>query len=152
VHLDMRHEKVDIGITRIFNNLVRAHRLLVRTLPPSRRCNEYCEPNPSPALADNFGDRYRHINAEALRTHRTIEVRSHAGTLNAGKIIKWVLILHRIAKRQDWSLRAPETIARLAKRAKFGKYLERYLNQRLVRFSQGTTETVEDENGGSANV
>jgi hypothetical protein len=40
-----------------------------------------------------FGTRYMKLNCEAYFRHRTIEVRHHAGTLNADKAVNWVLLM-----------------------------------------------------------
>jgi hypothetical protein len=40
-----------------------------------------------------FGTRYMKLNCEAYFRHRTIEVRHHAGTLNADKATNWVRLM-----------------------------------------------------------
>jgi hypothetical protein len=43
-----------------------------------------------------FGTRYMKLNCEAYFRHRTIEVRHHAGTLNADKATNWVRLMLKL--------------------------------------------------------
>ena len=44
-------------------------------------------------LGDLFASRYHKLNVQAYFRHRTIEVRHHAGTLNADKAVNWVRLM-----------------------------------------------------------
>lgn len=45
------------------------------------------------ALGALFASRYHKLNVQAYFRHRTIEVRHHAGTLNADKAVNWVRLM-----------------------------------------------------------
>lgn len=70
-------------------------------IPASREVSRYCGRLPATCLATIYADspflsvvrnqsRYTWINFNAYYTHRTLEVRSHAGTLDATAIKNWV--------------------------------------------------------------
>jgi hypothetical protein len=40
-----------------------------------------------------YQDRYHKVNLEAIDRHNTIEFRQHSGTLNAEKIVNWIMLL-----------------------------------------------------------
>jgi hypothetical protein len=121
VHIDQRHHLketgVDMpGIRRTFSNLVAAHRVLVETLPFSRRNNKFCLENTTIAVGREFGTRYKMVNARALLKHKTIEVRSHSATLDFDKIWPWVDTLHDVASFGEVIERAPRSIWHLFER------------------------------------
>jgi hypothetical protein len=143
VHLDMRKilrpnlppDQCE-PVKKVYGNLVVAHRLLVKMLPPSRQKNQYCRLNSS---AQKFNqDRYSMVNADSLWRHRTIEVRSHSATLNATKIMNWVSILRHIANSEAM-FRVPESVERLAARVKLPKRLTAYINERIANVNAETS-------------
>ena len=137
VHLDMRGRAQE-EIEKIYANLVRAHGVLQDILPPSRRANKYCRVNRTAAWNDET-DRYVMVNSEAYERHKTLEIRSHAGTLDAKKIIYWVRILLAV-RDAEFQLRAPSTAAQLATWAKLSAELTDYINMRQRLFTSAGTE------------
>lgn len=95
VHIDARNRKVE----HMFNNLVRCLPMLKGMIPKNRvessHADRFCKLNKTHIFkeAQDRGDRYQAINADAFRNHKTIEVRMHSGTTNAAKIVNWVNIL-----------------------------------------------------------
>jgi hypothetical protein len=138
VHLDMRGRARE-EVAKIYANLVRAHFVLKNMLPPSRRANTYCRENESADFIET-ADRYRMVNARAYSAHETLEVRSHAGTLDATKILRWVKIL-LAARDAEFRLRAPSTAAQLATWLKLSKELEDYITTRQALFATRGTES-----------
>lgn len=55
------------------------------------RCIDQCRSIED--LGSLFGNRYVKLNVQAYFRHRTIEVRHHAGTLNADKAVNWVRLM-----------------------------------------------------------
>ena len=88
VHLDCRARNPRIAGQR----LVKAMPWLYAIVAPSRRSNQYCaRVNRLPARQDG---RYHAVNVTAAYArHRTIEVRLHHGTVDAGKITAWIKLL-----------------------------------------------------------
>jgi hypothetical protein len=87
--------------------------VLYATQPESRLSNRYCQrrlfdlvqqnglpqmPKEKDALVDFLGgcDRYYSLNIASLRKHGTLEVRLHAGTTNATKVIMWMTLVRSI--------------------------------------------------------
>ncbi|MDD3297137.1 MAG: amidoligase family protein, partial [Candidatus Omnitrophica bacterium] len=50
-------------------------------------------------VLENTGQRYLKCNMQALRSHRTIEFRQHAGTLNFTKIMSWMILMQLLMRR-----------------------------------------------------
>ena len=48
------------------------------------------------ALGELFSSRYHKLNVQAYFRHRTIEVRHHAGTINADKAVNWVRLMMEV--------------------------------------------------------
>lgn len=102
VHFDMRgfkREDVELFGAR----LASAVPALKKILPRSRRNNDNCHDiiNSIDGAGDNFDfgytdDRYCFVNMQAYKNHGTIEVRGHAGTLNARKILNWIKVCEAI--------------------------------------------------------
>lgn len=95
VHLDQRNS---LNPGESFDKLVRSLGLLYLVVPKSRRENSFCKKNRRLDFSDAVhSERYKAINAAAYRRYKTLEVRLFGGTLNAGKIINWIEVLHAIA-------------------------------------------------------
>lgn len=50
-------------------------------------------------VLQNTGQRYLKCNLQALQSHRTIEFRQHAGTLNFTKIMSWMILMQLFMRR-----------------------------------------------------
>ena len=102
VHFDMRGFKRE-DVERFGDRLACAVPALKKILPKSRRHNDNCHDiiNSIEGAGDDFDfgytdDRYCFVNMQAYNQHKTIEVRGHAGTINARKILNWIRICERI--------------------------------------------------------
>ena len=82
-------------------------------MPPSRRgnTNSYCGSVIELARSERFqsagtirdlvnaqGGRYFKVNLQSYYVHKTIEFRQHSGTINAAKIVNWVLFLQQFTE------------------------------------------------------
>lgn len=146
VHLDQRVHYYDSSSTirQRYTNLVKSLSVLLHTQPASRRKNRYCKRNRSDTY--HSAKRYRAVNSAALCKYRTLEVRLHAGTIDAEKIINWVKLLRLI---QDSSALAayPKKIAsfsRLAALLDIDKesYLYKFYAERIKKFKKGENQNV----------
>jgi len=98
VHLDMRNRDVVLS----FNRLYRAQTLLYSVCNPNRASNQYC----ARLLSDEFvirtnDQKYFGINTSAYRTYKTLEVRTHEGTIKYYDVINWVNLLLKIIKSKE---------------------------------------------------
>jgi len=93
VHLDAR-ESTCRNAKAMYARLMKVQELLLQMQPVSRRSNQYCKKS-KPNFYGN--ERYRAVNPTAFRKHGTIEVRCHSGSVDAGKITRWVYLLMSIA-------------------------------------------------------
>ena len=96
VHLDMRHRNAH----QVYTQLFQTQPALYSLVPQHRRDSIYCVPNEKPHFAyaaERFG-----INTNALREHGTLELRMHAGTVNAEQINHWISILLAIVKTKKY--------------------------------------------------
>lgn len=103
VHLDCRPE-TGRSAEGVWGRLRGAQVLLMNMQPRSRRENQYCRPARSKrweTASRRSGvraNRYKAINPQAYRAHRTIEVRCHTGTIRAFKVNAWIELLVAIVK------------------------------------------------------
>ena len=122
--MHVHHDKSDLSpkqIGQVFGTYAAFQTLLGYSVSPSRRAAYYSRPVPV-SVTDNgndkwddvttdsqmfsklsrtIGDRYSSVNWDSFRTgsrqyHGTIEFRQHQGTLNANKVITWVLVTQAI--------------------------------------------------------
>jgi hypothetical protein len=130
VHLDMRNREVQ----KAYSNLVSVEKWLYAMNPKSRRNNDFCRPAPSGNFeeAKNAG-RYRSINAVAYDELRTLEVRVHAGTVNATKINNWIRVLLAAVNRGVGNAVTPEEFTRSLGLKGFASS---YTKQRINEFNQ----------------
>lgn len=143
VHLDARA----INHKKVFKRLVRAEDALTMLVPSSRRRNNYCEPTEFEDLDEALdnNDRYKRVNATALETHNTIEVRLHSGTIDAHKILAWCDLLKAISKAPRLEKTKISEPAELVKQVKMSKRLKRYVMARAKKFSNvNIREDVDD--------
>lgn len=119
--LHVHHDARDLGVEQM-RNLIRLYArmepVLDEAMPPSRRGsrNHYCvsmrpygedsilarrldEARTIQELAWFFPNRYYKLNLHAWLRHGTIEFRHHAGTINADKIVAWVIFTQILVQR-----------------------------------------------------
>jgi hypothetical protein len=97
VHLDAR-EVLDVDAKAMFRKLVRQSLPLYLTQPASRRGNRYCKWTDTQDWEEGEnGDRYKSVNPTSYHKYQTVEVRLHAGTIQAKKINYWIELIASIA-------------------------------------------------------
>ena len=97
VHLDQRGRSGKQSQTS-FRNLVLSQAFLYAMVPVKRIQNQYCRPLETTSITHALDqERYKGVNVQALKAHKTLEVRLHSGTTNADKLINWTKILDAIA-------------------------------------------------------
>ena len=129
VHVDMRGRDQK----RAFANLVKSQRLLYSMCPKSRYNNSYCAPNEHGLDMGGYEGRYWGINPKSYEEHRTIEVRLHSGSINAEKIINWVVLLQKIAYAK--SMDQVDYLSDLIGHVKLSKKLVKYIKDRVGKFA-----------------
>lgn len=134
VHLDMRRMN-KARLQGAYSRLTKNQPLLEALVPKSRLSNKYCERNTThdldDALSNNSG-RYWIINFQALKEHKTLEVRLHSGTTDAVKIISWIRLLRTLA----YSRTVKDTVKSFGELLHHGLPMETvfYLNSRFQEF------------------
>ena len=144
-HLDMRGRDPE----HAWRNLRQAQPLLYRMVPKSRRDNHYCKQvrTTSYVTARRSGDRYRGINVESLRSHRTIEVRLHSATLETRKIVNWVELLTAIVDAP--AIEKPiRSVLALRRATGISSWLASYVTARIAQFADASRG--ESENRAAA--
>lgn len=121
VHHDASKFKFE-NLKRLVHLYGKVERQFDSMMPESRRArnNHYCESvvGSEAEWADGqvyntyryegpFG-RYAKINVNAFHQHGTVEFRHHSGTVEARKIIAWVIITQRMVERCKGVRKAPE--------------------------------------------
>lgn len=140
VHLDCR-KIVGRNPKKVHARLVTALPLLSAIVPQSRINNRYCRPNEKKKIiAKTHEDRYRAINGRAYKSHRTIEVRLHSGTVEAAKIHHWIDLVRKIADGPDFG-KCPKRLTTLARRLGLSAELCAYIEQRIIKFQSPSPET-----------
>lgn len=103
--LHVHHDAKDFN-QRKFSNLFRLYRrsesLIDSMMPASRRGNNNRFCRSLSLLSDvNMNDRYFKVNFRAYHVHGTIEFRQHSGTVDAEKVVNWILITQRMMDRSN---------------------------------------------------
>jgi len=102
VHFDAKRYN-EKRLRYMVNNWVKNENNFLSIIAPSRRNNGFCRTF-APHLDDSLnymqceGERYHHLNLNAYRKHKTIEIRSHQGTLNFAKIVYWTAFCQGIVE------------------------------------------------------
>ena len=104
--LHVHHDAADYK-AKHFENVLRlygrAESVLDSMMPKSRRENNNTYCRSVDGIAGRIGysrmGRYYKVNFESYQRHGTVEFRHHSGTIEADKIINWVLITQRIMDR-----------------------------------------------------
>jgi len=135
VHVDMRNRDVK----KAFSNYVSLQETLYRMCPSSRKYGppdggrHYCKPIRGRKFRIR-DDRYFGINAAAYNKFSTLELRMHAGTLDAEKIINWVNLLVAIADAPAIA-RSPRSMAGIQRSIGIDKDLSKYIQTRIDKFA-----------------
>jgi hypothetical protein len=141
VHLDMRNRDV----SKCWHNLRQSQAFLYRMVPKTRKKNQYCKPvrTLNFSTARNSSNRYVGINATALRSHRTLEIRLHSSTLDPVKVLNWVDLLTGIIETAP--LEKPVTTLLALRRAvpAISPSLANYIKRRVAMFESQHGEVVE---------
>lgn len=133
VHLDHRYRDVK----RTYSNLFKLQDLLIRTQPSYRSESIYAQPIPSdnmedPALGgDRDTRRRRVINPEAFRTHGTIEIRIHEGTVDTAEISNWCKFLMSIANFSGSLSKKVSNVSELSKAIPLDTSVAQHIQQRI---------------------
>lgn len=116
-------------------------------LPPSRTNNRYCQEinqlrhnfsddNELTQFAFNSYNRYHAVNPLAFWRHGTLEFRQHSGTIEAKKIINWVLITQKIVERAEkMNQYDGDSTRSIAEEFKLDNNLNDYIVERTNKFS-----------------
>lgn len=131
VHVDVRHRDKEL----VYNNLVACQDIFMEMTPPSRRDSEFCKRVDSKKFPKEFtGDRqerYKTVNAAAFYRHKTIEVRTHEGTVDPDEVVKWVSLLIRIANYKKKMKRSVSTVKKVVDTFKINDKIERYMLDKI---------------------
>lgn len=138
VHVDVRSTS-GRDRNKVFRNLVLAQGILYAMQPASRKENQYCrktkETDLSAAAYINRA-RYQGINPEAVKKYSTVEIRIHAGTVSAIKIVNWIDLLIAVADCANLAAkRSPRSVAGFCKAFNIGKELQLYIESRINKFN-----------------
>lgn len=134
IHIDMRNR----DLSTVFQNLTRSQPLLYAMNPLSRTTGQYSQQTKSDTFEEykRTEPHYRGgINGSAYSKYQTIEVRIHAGTVNADKINNWIKLLIQIANLKkpiikEYNFKAYKKMLNLNKK------LNRYIRERLKKFNK----------------
>lgn len=118
VHLDMRNRDVK----KVYRNLVMSQSFLRKFLTKSRKKNKFCKVNRNidfdeqcSAQNTRANDaRYYGINALAYKTHHTLEIRMHQGTLDFDVICPYIKMLVKLVNYKG-ALEKPVSTLKQAK-------------------------------------
>lgn len=115
--LHVHHEVADYkakNLERIVCFYRRAQDSIDMIMPVSRRgnSNHYCQPvaENTESVTRQYGSRYYKLNIQSYYKYGTVEFRHHSGTVDAEKIIAWVIFTQAIVERckRSFRLHAPE--------------------------------------------
>lgn len=123
VHLDMRNRNA-VACTR---KLLNVQGIMMRSVPSSRRHNDYCLPVKVTQKTNllTIGKYHAIHTEEALREHTTVEVRVHEGTVDCNAIHSWVKFLITTIDTD-----VATKVIRTTK--KFPIRIQKYLEKRIV--------------------
>jgi len=146
VHFDMRGFTRE-QIEKFGARLACAVPALKKILPKSRRNNENCHDiiNSIEGDGDDFDfgysdDRYCFVNMQSYNQHKTIEIRGHAGTINARKILNWIKICERImTQRKPKGKSYFHSPVELCEYYKFNEELSKYIQGRYAELNAPRT-------------
>lgn len=148
VHLDMRHRDPNV----CYRNLYNALPVLAAMVPKNRTNGEeggrYCALNEYSdfIVSGNRENRYRAINPEAYKKHKTLEVRLHSGTTNFNKISNWVSILTSIVDKKEMSLGRCFVANDLQLSFSLNDALVEYIKMRIKKFETDSYVTNKEDN------
>jgi hypothetical protein len=129
VHLDMRSRVPE----QAYRNLVHAQDVLIELVDPSRRDNEYCQPQNEEAFKQaSWGERYTAINACSYAKHKTIEVRLHESTIYAPAINDWIKLLIVLTDAKRYIQVPYKNKKDLQKQVRLPKRVKSYLDRKVA--------------------
>jgi len=96
VHLDMRHRNAE----KVYNNLVRAQKILYGVADQRRTTSRWCMPSNTPELIKATRGKNSGINPHLSATKNTIEVRIREGIVDTNDMYNWVCLLTSIADNE----------------------------------------------------
>ena len=129
VHLDARNRNKEL----LFYNLVQCQDLMFKMTLPSRKTNGYCRQQRSSNWREASENHYDAINKSAYKKHKTIEVRTHHGTVNYREISNWVNFLTKVANYNE-ELGKMDNLSKVHKILKFDKKLNTYFKEKIKMF------------------
>jgi hypothetical protein len=88
-------------------------------------------------------DRYKAINVQAYKEHKTIEVRLHTGTIEEHKILNWVQLLVSIASAKK-RLAPISTVDQLVEQVSIDESLVAYVKMRVEKFKNSKAKKGKD--------
>lgn len=146
VHLDMRNRDAKI----VFSNLVSCQDFLYG-MNPSHRSGDQGRRSNGMGYSKRVksrtiqvtSDRYYGINANSMRTLKTIEVRVHAGIIEARKIINWCKLLITICSQPTEVKYGPKTLLGLKRKFKVDQNIIDYVKERIDTFQNGSLDIEE---------
>jgi len=138
VHLDMRNR----DIKKSFANLYSFQSLMYKLTSYNRKTNKFTKPI-KVANVDNYIDfrlysrslrgtgnaRYKGINANALRDHKTIEIRIHAGSTDGDRIESWITFLTKIVNATDIPKKFSKSVKSITKLLNLDDKLVSYMKK-----------------------
>lgn len=131
VHLDCRKRNRDV----LYNNLVACQKWFMLMSDPKRRNGEFCKKVNSKIFPKNFkGDRferYKTVNAASYFRHKTIEVRTHEGTINVDDIVNWVSLLTKVANHEGIIRNSFQSIRKMKETIGLNDKMENYIRDRV---------------------
>ena len=110
VHFDAAQMNVATWKNLLFN-YAGLEDIIDTMMPQSRRgnTNQYCKSlnitnlkskldaaTTIQQVANIFPNRYQKVNTQAYNRHKTVEFRQHSGTIEAEKMVNWILFLHNL--------------------------------------------------------
>lgn len=144
VHHDARDYRTE-NFTNLFNLYRRGEHIMDSMLPLSRRGNnnQYCQTLQNITAVPV--SRYYKVNFQAFHVHGTVEFRHHSGSVEAEKIINWVLLTQRIVERCKKTVKEGHKLSRYDFNQALGfvhdlseeaQNLLRYIDMRISTFAE----------------
>lgn len=157
VHIDMRNRDVE----KAYQNFLSSQGILLKMNPKSRtemyakknNQRDFEEARTRGGNRDGRVDqeRYYGINAKSFTTHKTIEIRFHAGTVDFTKITNWIAILLNIANHNERIVKDFISVNSFCKEYDISEELKVYIEERAKKFAaqKGGVVIPEAETGAA---
>lgn len=130
VHFDMRNRDVKLA----YENLFKTQKLLRKFVTKGRKKNRFCQINRAETFDKqlSLGDRYYSLNVQSYNRHKTLEVRMHQGTLDAGEMIPWINLLLKVVNYKTALPVKINTLKQARKQLELDETLSKNLEQRIL--------------------